>query len=199
MPRRGLGVLDALRIAAGMLAFAVFAGCATGGGKPSANGLLKANAEAFAGAADAYATMLARGRIGVDKAKWASAALEQPASDLLAARAVLIGCPDPCSDLRRITDGLRPSLLELERKLREEEAAAKRAQEVAARSRDAGASRSLLGVVGGINDALLLIDSVNRLRDAFTGLDTTTAAEVDTAFARLDASRKALSDAIAAY
>lgn len=183
-----------MRRALAALLLVLMAACATMG-KPSVNGVLKANALAFASAADAYTTMMERGRVSHDKAKWASAALVQPASDLKAFRALLAGCAAPC-DVEQITAGLQPSLRELERKLREEQAATKAAQ---ARSRDAVSSQSLLGSIIVINDALQLIDAAAKLFSAFSGLDNTTDAQVDAAFAKLDASRAALDKAIAAY
>ena len=179
--------------AAIIAALVALGGCATTGASPNANGYLTLTAGAFTSSTSVYTSMLDRGRVSAAQAKEFDAKLAQPESNLLIARAALVGCPDPCDAFKIVQGDLRKSLLDLEKDLREKQAETQRA---IARSRDANASRSLLSVVVGINDALTVIEAFKGLSDSLQGSGAATDADVDAAFARFAAARAGLNESI---
>jgi hypothetical protein len=110
----------ALFIAA--LALALLAACATGA--PSINTQLKAGYDTTAAYADLARTSLLRGRITPAQAAKASTNAKKARDTLDAARIALAGCkPElPCTEYTNLMGALQPTLLELERELRAQEA-----------------------------------------------------------------------------
>jgi hypothetical protein len=103
-------------------ALALLTACATGA--PSINTQLKAGYATTAAYVDLARTSLLRGRITEEQASKASANAKKARDTLDAAALALAGCkPDlPCTEYTNLMSALQPTLLELERELRAQEA-----------------------------------------------------------------------------
>lgn len=189
-----------------VLIAALLAGCAnlTGTGeKPNANGYLVLGVNAGSGAAEVYTSMIKRGALSKAKGAVLDGQLDQFEATMIAWRTALIGCAESCDAADLYRKQARELLLELEKKLREEQAAAAPQAKAAVKARDAAvgtraagesraAAQSWLSIIAALNSALDLFDAWTRFQQGAQGMSQATELDVDAAFARFSAARDAL-------